>query len=57
MTPQNCPSCCRPTVVIYVHGHCQCQHCRVNIDPCCQGDQACPAPQVQVVEKPACPQE
>jgi len=34
---QTCTACCRPTIVVYVHGHAQCQHCKVNIMPCCQG--------------------
>lgn len=37
MSEQNCPACSRPTTIIYVHGHAQCQHCKNNIMPCCQG--------------------
>jgi hypothetical protein len=26
-----------------VHGHAQCEHCRINIEPCCSGDETIPA--------------
>jgi len=35
-----CPRCQRLTLPIQVHGHVQCQHCGINIDPCCGGEQA-----------------
>jgi len=36
----NCNWCGRPTRPIWVHGHAQCEHCRINIEPCCEGDMA-----------------
>ena len=41
-----CPWCQRLTLPIEVHGHVQCQHCGINIDPCCGGEQAQEAPAV-----------
>jgi len=33
-----CPSCGRPEDIIWVHGHGQCAHCRMNVMPCCDGE-------------------
>jgi len=38
-----CPWCQRATTPIWVHGHAQCEHCRINIEPCCSGDEIIPA--------------
>ena len=27
----------QPGVLIFVHGHCQCSVCEINIDECCRG--------------------
>lgn len=40
---QHCPWCHRPTRPVWVHGHGQCEHCRINIEPCCSGDEIMPA--------------
>lgn len=32
-----CPYCARTTRLIYVHGHGQCEICKINLEPCCQG--------------------
>lgn len=48
-----CPWCQRLTLPIQVHGHVQCQHCGINIDPCCGGEQAQEAPAAVVSPKPA----
>jgi hypothetical protein len=45
-----CPWCQRATHPIWVHGHAQCEHCRINIEPCCAGDETCPAPPVDPAE-------
>jgi hypothetical protein len=37
---QRCLYCAYEGVLIFVHGHYQCQNCRSNIIPCCDG--ACP---------------
>lgn len=34
-----CPYCGRPTRILYIHGHGQCEVCRTNIDECCRGEQ------------------
>ena len=34
-----CDHCGRQTHHIYVHGHYQCNDCKVVTDPCCSGDQ------------------
>ncbi|MFM8385601.1 MAG: hypothetical protein ACKOCB_02090 [Planctomycetia bacterium] len=39
---RTCPWCGHPTTHDYVHGHVQCRVCKKNIDPCCEGEQACP---------------
>ncbi|MFM8981050.1 MAG: hypothetical protein ACKOSS_11390 [Planctomycetia bacterium] len=39
---RTCPWCGQPTASDYVHGHVQCSVCKKNIDPCCEGEQACP---------------
>jgi hypothetical protein len=41
--PRFCPWCQRPTRPIWVHGHAQCEHCKINIEPCCSGDETIPA--------------
>lgn len=35
-----CPYCGRPTRLVYVHGHVQCELCGTNIDECCRGEVA-----------------
>ncbi|NDA18925.1 MAG: hypothetical protein EBY34_06170 [Alphaproteobacteria bacterium] len=42
LQPQ-CPSCGRPENIVWVHGHGQCAHCRMNVMPCCDGE-TCDAP-------------
>lgn len=32
-----CPWCMKPIQIIWVHGHGQCGHCGINIQPCCDG--------------------
>lgn len=39
-----CPTCGVPAHVVWVHGHGQCEHCRVNVEPCCQPEPAAPPP-------------
>jgi hypothetical protein len=34
-----CTWCHRTTRPIWVHGHMQCEHCKINIAPCCDGDE------------------
>lgn len=34
-----CNSCGRLTTGVYIHGHTQCSWCKVNIEPCCQGQE------------------
>lgn len=34
---QDCPFCAAPLAVVHVHGHGQCAHCGVNVEPCCTG--------------------
>jgi hypothetical protein len=34
-----CTWCHRATRPIWVHGHMQCEHCKINIAPCCDGDE------------------
>ena len=38
-TKQPCPACNRPTEIVWVHGHGQCEFCKINIDPCCSGEE------------------
>ena len=33
-----CPSCGRSENIIWVHGHGQCAHCKINVMPCCDGE-------------------
>jgi hypothetical protein len=35
---QKCNWCGFLGAPVEVHGHVQCQQCRTNIDPCCQGE-------------------
>ena len=37
MLQPRCPCCGRPETVIWVHGHGQCAHCKMNVMPCCDG--------------------
>lgn len=48
-----CPFCSLPTVVVWVHGHGQCQHCRINIDECCRGECTQPTPNPSEASNPA----
>jgi hypothetical protein len=34
-----CHYCGLPTKIVWVHGHGQCQYCKVNVDECCRGEQ------------------
>ena len=34
-----CNYCGKPLRVVEVHGHSQCSICKVNVDPCCSGEQ------------------
>ncbi|MEN9511272.1 MAG: hypothetical protein RLZZ370_1091 [Bacteroidota bacterium] len=43
---QRCLYCAYEGVLIFVHGHYQCQNCRSNIIPCCDG--ACPDEYLEV---------
>jgi predicted Fe-S protein YdhL (DUF1289 family) len=52
-----CPWCQRLTLPIQVHGHVQCQHCGINIDPCCGGEQAQAAPAPTVAQPMTTPAE
>ena len=33
-----CVNCGQPENIIWVHGHGQCAHCKVNVQPCCSGE-------------------
>jgi hypothetical protein len=35
---QICPWCNHSIQPIDVHGHSQCPNCKINIDPCCSGE-------------------
>ena len=35
--PERCRWCSAPLQAVEVHGHVQCGHCGINIDPCCGG--------------------
>ena len=32
-----CLACGQPEQLVWVHGHGQCTHCRMNVMPCCDG--------------------
>lgn len=32
-----CPACGQPENIMWVHGHGQCVHCKMNVVPCCDG--------------------
>ena len=32
-----CPACGQPENLVWVHGHGQCTHCKMNVMPCCDG--------------------
>ena len=34
-----CPNCGQPENIVWVHGHGQCAHCKMNTAPCCDGEQ------------------
>ena len=36
---KRCAFCGAPEQIIWVHGHGQCAHCKVNAHPCCDGDE------------------
>jgi hypothetical protein len=36
----HCPYCSSVQQVVEVHGHSQCIRCRINISPCCSGENA-----------------
>ncbi|MCM0021524.1 MAG: hypothetical protein NBV67_16150 [Tagaea sp.] len=48
-----CTWCHRSTRPIWVHGHMQCEHCKINIAPCCDGDE-CSVPEARA-ERVAAP--
>jgi len=33
-----CISCGQPENIVWVHGHGQCTHCKMNVMPCCDGE-------------------
>ena len=33
-----CLNCGQPENIVWVHGHGQCAHCKMNVAPCCDGD-------------------
>ena len=37
MVQPQCPACGRPEQIVWVHGHGQCVHCKMNVMPCCDG--------------------
>ena len=37
-----CQFCGQPEQIIWVHGHGQCAHCKINAFPCCDGDECMP---------------
>ena len=39
---QRCVNCGEPENIVWVHGHGQCAHCKVNTVPCCGGEQCDP---------------
>ena len=39
MNQQICLWCNTMSIPIEVHGHYQCANCKINIDPCCSGEQ------------------
>ena len=48
---QRCPYCSRPSELVLVHGHDQCRHCGINVQPCCSGEQ-CEPPDVEEGRNP-----
>ena len=34
-----CPNCGQLENIVWVHGHGQCAHCKMNTAPCCDGEQ------------------
>ena len=38
MNQIHCQWCNNSVFPIEVHGHSQCPHCKINIDPCCSGE-------------------
>lgn len=47
-----CPYCSRPTRIVWVHGHGQCEHCTINIDECCRGECCAPVHELSNVSLP-----
>ena len=41
MVQPQCPACGRPEQIVWVHGHGQCAHCKMNVMPCCDGATCC----------------
>lgn len=35
---KTCPYCGQSSQTVFVHGHEQCLFCKINIEPCCQGE-------------------
>lgn len=35
-----CPYCGTLSTIIWVHGHGQCDRCKINLDECCRGEDA-----------------
>ena len=33
-----CSYCGQPSQTVFVHGHEQCEVCKTNVEPCCQGE-------------------
>lgn len=36
--PRVCSYCGQSYKTVFVHGHEQCIFCKINLEPCCQGD-------------------
>lgn len=35
-----CPYCGMVSHIVWVHGHGQCDRCKINVDECCRGEDA-----------------
>lgn len=38
---RQCVYCGQSAPIIWVHGHGQCAHCKINVDECCRGENIC----------------
>ena len=41
----HCPNCGQPEQIVWVHGHGQCAYCKMNVMPCCDGEQCWQQPE------------